>query len=99
MSRKLITSRPFEKQLKGLIRSGQHAGHIKILTEELFPGLESEKFPPFSPDWDYHPLTGPWSGFHEVKLGGDTCVIFRLINGGTVVDLAGIGSHAQLKLK
>jgi addiction module RelE/StbE family toxin len=88
----------FKKQLEKLKHSGMHAKHIKMLKEDLIPGFVNGQYPPFSADWDNHALTSFWVGYCELKLGGDTCVIYRLLNKKTEVELVGIGSHAQLKL-
>ncbi len=49
----------------------------------------------FHPILDNHPLHGEYTGWRSIHIGGDLCVIYRLVDSEAAYFLA-IGTHSEL---
>lgn len=83
---KVITHRRFDKHFAKL-----REGERRRFRERRNLFLENQ----FDPILDNHPLHREYAGCRSIHIGGDLCVIYRLIDTETAYFLA-IGTHHEL---
>ncbi len=83
---KIFTHKRFDKCFKKL-----RAGEQQRFRDRRDLFLANQ----FDPILDNHPLHGGYNGWRSIHIGGDLCVIYRLIDAGTAYFLA-IGTHHEL---
>ena len=86
MSRKVVVSTSFKKDLKKL--KGKDAVRLKELIGLLADGL------PIPAGYRDHALTGQWKGYRDAHIGPDWLLIYR-VDADTVY-LARTGSHSEI---
>jgi addiction module RelE/StbE family toxin len=79
--------RTFEKQLAKLPQKRR---------DKVIATIEQFLDDPTDPTLRNHELTGEWTGFRSISVGGDLRLHFQITDNDTVAYFVAVGSHSQL---
>jgi len=94
-SARLPRKSDFTKELKKDWKRLQHAGINLASLKEAMQLLIADDSP-LGPEWQDHPLHGPWEGFRECHAGRDLLLIYQLRDEDTEIIFVRAGSHSEL---
>lgn len=84
-------TKSFEKAWHRYNRAGRRDMHQTALVMSLV--LSGNPFPAEYLD---HPLTGNYSGYRELHIGGDYLLVYRIDTASHTVVFTELGTHAEL---
>ncbi|WP_213990685.1 type II toxin-antitoxin system YafQ family toxin [Sodalis sp. dw_96] len=81
----------FEKAWTRLNKKGRYDMNAAVVVMNLATNRQ-----PIPPEYLDHALTGEWSGFRELHIGGDFLLIYRIDFEKDIVIFTDLGTHAEL---